>query len=216
MYHGDPVPRAPQLNGISASLPALLVGSSASGAARRGQVSPPALRQPVGVAPDALGVRELERVPNDLLSLKPRETTNVTLRFALEHLALLGDAPVVTPKELWFREVGGSERDLRLPFSGVTNEQRESDGSRLRDLLYAGRALQERLSPGIFGGVTATQADLEVREWSARVETELAAWPAVLKQFQIVTPGPFALASFNSVEYACLGGRLKVLATVLR
>jgi hypothetical protein len=131
MYHGDPVPRAPQLNGISASLPALLVGSSASGAARRGQVSPPALRQPVGVAPDALGVRELERVPNDLLSLKPRETTNVTLRFALEHLALLGDAPVVTPKELWFREVGGSERDLRLPFSGVTNEQRESDGSRL-------------------------------------------------------------------------------------
>ncbi len=33
-YRGDPVPRAPQPNGISASLPALLVGSSATDAAR--------------------------------------------------------------------------------------------------------------------------------------------------------------------------------------
>ena len=33
-FHGDRVPRAPQPNGISASLPALLVDSSASGAAR--------------------------------------------------------------------------------------------------------------------------------------------------------------------------------------
>jgi hypothetical protein len=76
----------------------------------------------VDVIPDELGVRELERMPNDLLSLKPRETANVTLQFCLDHLALFGGVPVVTPKELLFREVGSKERELRLPFVGMPSQ----------------------------------------------------------------------------------------------
>jgi hypothetical protein len=90
------------------------------------------------------------------------------------------------------------------------------DLTRVRDLLYAGRVLHERFSAGAFGAISTTRADLDIREWCKKVEAELAALPAVLGQFRAVEPGRFTLVSFNSVEYACLSGRLKVLEAILQ
>jgi hypothetical protein len=99
----------------------------------------------VNLVPDELGLRELERMPNDLVSLEPRETARVTLQFGLAHLALFEEVPVVTPKELLFREVGGKERELRIPFSGMRfqtppatsphQDTEQTDRESLRELL---------------------------------------------------------------------------------
>jgi hypothetical protein len=90
------------------------------------------------------------------------------------------------------------------------------DLTRVRDLFYEGRVLHDRFSAGVFGAISTTKADFDIREWCKRVEAELVALPAVLEQFQAVEPERFTLISFNSVEYACLSGRLKVLEAILQ
>jgi hypothetical protein len=64
-------------------------------------------------------LRELPRVPNDVVSLAPRGHVQVVLQFRMQ-ISLFSKAGKLnpgSPKELLFREIGGLERERRVPFA---------------------------------------------------------------------------------------------------
>lgn len=66
-----------------------------------------------------LPVRELEREPNDPISLKPHKPKKISLEFRLSLALFDEDAKLnpASPKELVFVEIGGKERRRTVPFA---------------------------------------------------------------------------------------------------
>jgi hypothetical protein len=85
----------------------------------------------------------------------------------------------------------------------------------LRELLAEGRLMEHRLSPGVFGGISHTQADHDILNWRSKVERELMGWPSVLEQFQAVMPRNL-FWKHESEQYAGLARRLKILEKVVQ
>ena len=65
-----------------------------------------------------VGIAEIKRLPNDAISLEPKGTVRDTLDFQMPLFMFDEDAKLDPgqPKELVFLEIGGAQRELRLPF----------------------------------------------------------------------------------------------------
>jgi hypothetical protein len=71
---------------------------------------------------DGVPIRELQRIPNEPISVGPRLTTTATVQFVLNLSLLTGVARLTVdpPKEMVFLELGSKQRELRVSFSKRT------------------------------------------------------------------------------------------------